>query len=223
MSVLRSEYRRLVGPPQYYDLAAAMQFTALVHIGLRETHTVLDIGCGSLRLGRLLIPFLEAGNYCGIEPNKALVAAGIEYEVSPQVAEARRPRFVYNESFDASSFSSRFDFIVATSVLSHAPRAEVVRCFQAIRRFLNEATGMAIVTMHEGDTDYEGLDWVRFARYRRETIALIAHMAGLRCFELSWSPHTGQVWVGLVPDSRRRIRIMQLNFRGFLSDTSDVS
>ena len=34
----------------------------------REIHRLLDFGCGSLRLGRMAIPYLLEGHYFGIEP-----------------------------------------------------------------------------------------------------------------------------------------------------------
>lgn len=54
-----SENRRAyIGPPTQFDFMGATQFNLLTRLGLREDHTVLDIGCGSLRAGRLLIPYL---------------------------------------------------------------------------------------------------------------------------------------------------------------------
>jgi hypothetical protein len=55
-------YMAYVGPPDQYDLMGASQFGLLVTLGLRDTHRVLDFGCGSLRLGRQLIPYVGCGN-----------------------------------------------------------------------------------------------------------------------------------------------------------------
>ena len=63
-------YRAYVGPPEDYDLVAAMTFNLLTTLGLRQHHSLLDVGCGSLRIGRLLIPYLNRGKYFGIEPNQ---------------------------------------------------------------------------------------------------------------------------------------------------------
>jgi len=57
------QYRAYVGPPEDYDLIAAMTFNLLTTLGLRQHHSLLDIGCGSLRIGRLLIPYLNQGKY----------------------------------------------------------------------------------------------------------------------------------------------------------------
>ena len=74
-------YRAYVGPPQDYDLIAAMTFNLLTTLGLRQHHSLLDVGCGSLRIGRLLIPYLNRGKYFGIEPAEWLVAEGIRQEL----------------------------------------------------------------------------------------------------------------------------------------------
>ena len=42
-------YTSFVGPPDQYDLMGATQFRLLTTLGLRDTHRVLDFGCGSLR------------------------------------------------------------------------------------------------------------------------------------------------------------------------------
>jgi hypothetical protein len=55
-----SHYMAYVGPASQYDLMAASQFALLTTLGLRDTNKVLDFGCGSLRLGRLLIPYLAS-------------------------------------------------------------------------------------------------------------------------------------------------------------------
>jgi hypothetical protein len=46
-------YRAYVGWPVNFDLVAAMTFNLLTTIGLRQHHTLLDVGCGSLRSGRV--------------------------------------------------------------------------------------------------------------------------------------------------------------------------
>jgi hypothetical protein len=75
-------YRAWVGPPKEYDLiAASYQVSLLRAAGLRETHKLCDVRCGSLRGGRMLIPYLLPGNYYGIEPDKKILDAGIKNEV----------------------------------------------------------------------------------------------------------------------------------------------
>lgn len=53
-------YKSYVGPPEFYDVAAAMQFSLLIFLGLREYHSLLDIGCGSLRGGEAFYSLFAA-------------------------------------------------------------------------------------------------------------------------------------------------------------------
>lgn len=114
-----AQHRKAVGPPDRFDLIAGLQFSLLFALGLRDRHRLLDIGCGSLRGGRLFIPYLAAGNYYGIEPDESLVDAGIRYEVGHDACEMKSPHFLYDGEFAFGKFETQFDFLMAQSILSH--------------------------------------------------------------------------------------------------------
>ena len=71
-------HRAWVGSPDNYDLSSALQFSLLTSLGLRENHTLLDIGCGSLRGGRLALMYLLPEHYYGIEPEQWLIDEGFK-------------------------------------------------------------------------------------------------------------------------------------------------
>ena len=73
-------YQVFVGLAGTWDITSSRQFNLLTSLGLREGHYLLDIGCGSLRTGRLLIPYLLPGHYFGMEPEKWLIEEGIKNE-----------------------------------------------------------------------------------------------------------------------------------------------
>lgn len=77
-----------------------MVFNLLTSVGLRQHHRVLDIGCGSLRVGRLLIPYLNQGNYFGVEPNEWLVSDGILNEIGQDQIEIKQPTFSFRSSLE---------------------------------------------------------------------------------------------------------------------------
>src|SRR5216684_432299 len=91
-------YRAYVGPAEDYDLIAAMTFNLLTTLGLRQHHSLLDLGCGSLRVGRLLIPYLNKEKYFGLEPNEWLVQEGIRNEIGETLVRIKRPRFFFSDS-----------------------------------------------------------------------------------------------------------------------------
>jgi hypothetical protein len=114
------QYRAYVGPPEDYDLIAAMTFNLLTTLGLRQHHSLLDIGCGSMRIGRLLIPYLNRGKYFGVEPNEWLVEEGIRRELGETLVQIKRPTFLFSESPDAiAEAKTAFDFALAKSIFRH--------------------------------------------------------------------------------------------------------
>ena len=94
-----AHYTAFVGPPDQYDLIGATQFTLLITLGLRDHHRLLDFGCGSLRAGRLLIAYLQRGNYHGLEPNAWLVEDAIERQVGRDQVAIKQPRFHAYDDF----------------------------------------------------------------------------------------------------------------------------
>jgi SAM-dependent methyltransferase len=129
-------YLAYVGPPRQYDFMGATQFRLLTALGLREHHRVLDFGCGSLRAGRLLIPYLMPGHYHGIEPNKWLVEDAIANQVGVDMVRIKQPRFDDNAGFRCDVFGTDFDFIVAQSIFSHTLRELAVRGLRNFRAAL---------------------------------------------------------------------------------------
>lgn len=111
-----------------------MEFSALVGLGLRETHTVLDVGCSSLRLGRFLLVYLAPGKYYAVEPNRWLVDAGVEHEVTPELVAAKKPHFSNDSSLTPTIFGREFDYLVSVSVFSHAPRYMIEHCLREARQ-----------------------------------------------------------------------------------------
>src|SRR5438874_13222777 len=93
-------YRAYVGPPEDYDLIAAMAFNLLTTLGLRQRHSLLDIGCGALRIGRLLIPYLNRAKYFGVEPNEWLAEQRIRRELGHTSVQTKQPTFCVSDSPD---------------------------------------------------------------------------------------------------------------------------
>lgn len=185
-------HRAWVGPSERYDLMAAAQFSLLTHLGLREEHALLDVGCGSLRGGRLFIPYLLPGRYFGIEPERDVLEAGIREEVGRDQIELKRPMFSHVDDFRLTVFDRRFDFILAQSIFSHASRAQIEFCLAQAAEAL-EPGGALVATFLEGQEDYAGDTWVYpdCIPYRHATIRELVSAAGLTFADVDW-PHPNQ-------------------------------
>jgi hypothetical protein len=192
------EYRSFVGPEQKYDLVAAIQFNLLVFLGLREHHSLLDIGCGSLRGGRLFIPYLLPDRYYGIEPEEWLLEEGIKNEVGRDLIRLKRPVFSNDNEFTLSIFGREFDFVLAQSIFSHASKKQIRTCLSEARKVMKD-TSIFAATFVEGRPDYKGGTWVYpdCINYSFETLCDLASENGLKCQKIDWSHPNLQSWIAL--------------------------
>jgi SAM-dependent methyltransferase len=198
-------HRAWVGPPQTYDLVAAGQFGLLTQLGLREHHTLLDVGCGSLRGGRLFIPYLLPERYFGIEPETWALEEGIASEVGRDLIDLKRPSFSDVDDFRLSVFGRRFDYILAQSIFSHAARHQIERCLAEAAEVL-EPEGLLAATWMEGP-DHAGTEWVypECATYQADSMGALVEAAGLRFEPVEWPHPNGQRWfVATRPDAPPR-------------------
>jgi hypothetical protein len=115
----------LGGRVDFFEPVGRLQLILLLKEGLYPDSKVLDIGCGCLRGGYWLIHFLDPDCYFGIEPNREMLEAGIEYFLEPGLLEMKRPKFDSNPNFASSVFGEKFDFFMARSIWTHASKAHI--------------------------------------------------------------------------------------------------
>jgi hypothetical protein len=195
-TIQSKHYRSHVGPPERYDLIGAMQFNLLTFLGLRETHYLLDIGCGSLRGGRLFIPYLLPGRYYGIEPDQWLIDDGVKNELGQDMVRIKQPVFSNDANFTLTSFGRSFDFLLAQSIFTHAAQSHIRRCLSEAAQVMTPSSIFA-ATIFRGQTDYEGAEWreADALTYRLETMQGLARQQGLICLPIGWPHPSGQFWL----------------------------
>jgi SAM-dependent methyltransferase len=198
-NVRQDDYRSWVGPRRSFDIKGAGQFSLLTLSGLREDHTLLDIGCGSLRAGRLFLSYLAPGNYFGIEPAEWVLQEGIRELLGQEFIEIRRPTFSSDANFTLTTFGREFDYLVAHSVFSHTSLAQMRRCFEQAQQVV-KPTSLFFATFAVGDTDYAGDEWVypRGVRFRPKTVRAVAADHGFSMKLLDWH-HPSQQWAVFYP------------------------
>lgn len=190
------DYRGFVGPSEKYDLISATQFNLLTFLDLREDHYLLDIGCGSLRAGKLFIPFLLPGRYHGIEPEQWLIDKGIGNELGKDILGVKKPVFSNDDNFTLSVFDKKFDYILAHSIFSHASERQISRCLSEARKVMRP-TSLFIATFAKGDDNYSGDEWVYpgFVMYTEDHMRALFGKHGLASIILSWPHPEFQVWI----------------------------
>lgn len=115
-----------------------LQFDFLVNEGLHPSHTMLDIGCGTLRGGRHFIRHLDPGNYHGMD----ISAKAIEYArqlVADEGLSDKAPHLLVsaNQDLKFNEFPGMtFDFILAQSVFTHLKPEHIEECFCCVGRIM---------------------------------------------------------------------------------------
>lgn len=138
-AVERGEHREVIGSK--WDEIGDLQLRFLEAHGLTPHSTLLDVGCGSLRLGVRAVPFLDPGNYWGTDLNRVLLDAGYDKEIVPAGLASRLPRsnLVVDEEFAFPGIPSRIDFAIATSVFTHLPFNYIRLCLANLGRHVSSA------------------------------------------------------------------------------------
>lgn len=192
-----SPYRAYVGPPNRFDFMSATQFSLLFANGLRDHHRVLDFGCGSLRLGRLLIPYLQEGRYFGIEPNKWLIDDALARELGRDILGIKKPVFSATEDFDCENLGATFHFIVAQSILTHCGPLLFRRLMKSFQSVL-EPDGLMLFSYIRSPTaeltpSHDGWHYPGCVSYTESKVAEILGETGLIGASIPWY-HLGAQW-----------------------------
>jgi SAM-dependent methyltransferase len=126
-------HRAIIGG--LWDEMGRRQLDYLVANGLLASHRVLDIGCGSLRAGVVLVPYLRAGHYYGIDYLASLLECGYEREIRPLGLVRRLPRenLVEEREFRVPFPGVTFDVALAQSVFTHLPLTHLRLCLRRLR------------------------------------------------------------------------------------------
>lgn len=117
-------YRAAIDDAANWERHGELQAKFLQARGLGPHNTLLEIGCGTGRLARKIVPYLDAGNYCGIDISPAAIAAAHDIARS-EGWHMRRP--VMGLEWPPHTF----DFLWSYSVGIHLPLIELSRVLQS--------------------------------------------------------------------------------------------
>ena len=136
----------------YWYTGGKFQFELLQRHGLRPHHRMLDIGCGTLRVGRLVARYLEPGHYTGLDISRGALDYANKLVAKEGLTE-RKPRLVLNEhkrlTFDQFP-DETFDYLMAYSVFTHLPRESVDECFAHVGNVMHDDS-IFFFTFNEAD------------------------------------------------------------------------
>ncbi|MBA0049368.1 class I SAM-dependent methyltransferase [Streptomyces sp. AJS327] len=184
-----------------------MQFDYLMEHGLRPDHRMLDIGCGNLRAGRLLIDYLEPGHYYGIDISPDILIAAKRTVVEYGLA-AKLPHLTLTGDLTLDFLpSGHFDVVHAHSVFSHSPLEVIDECLAHVGRVLAPGGFFDFTFDRTEGAEHQVLREDFY--YRTETLLALARKHGLAArFQEDWEsrPHgQSKIRVSLPPAPARDV------------------
>jgi cyclopropane fatty-acyl-phospholipid synthase-like methyltransferase len=112
--------------------SARRTFERLLTYGIRPGDTVVDYGCGTLRLGALFIEFLEADGYIGLDIDRRIIAAGRE-QLADDIVETKRPTLEVISKESLARVAARNPrWVCSKGVLQHVPPEELNDYFASL-------------------------------------------------------------------------------------------
>jgi len=113
-------------------------FNYLISRGLSPSDTFLDLGCGALRTGIFVIPYLDVGRYYGVEAHRLSLEAAANYEIPLNNLADKRPSLLHSSKFDLKHWNVTFDWIFAFALfkLNHVDLAMQRVAFTAMAETL---------------------------------------------------------------------------------------
>lgn len=109
--------RSAIGDPKDWDRHGELQAEFLKRMGLRQHHTLLEIGCGTGRLARKMVPYLDPKGYWGVDISQSATQAADE-----MLRAEGCQYFRVGQSWPIG----RFDYLWAFSVTIHLPQDELL-------------------------------------------------------------------------------------------------
>lgn len=116
----------------------------LIKRGLKPDDVFVDYGCGTLRVGALLINYLEPDRYIGLDIDQRLLDIGLGL-LSAEAIDAKRPTVRVIRSDDLIELSARRpDWIFSNGVVQHVSPDDLPVYFTNIHTLATTATTIGI-------------------------------------------------------------------------------
>ena len=120
-------------------------FGKLIELGLKPSETLVDYGCGTLRVGVHAIDYLEPGAYWGLDTSDFLLEQGRELIGDSLWAQKRPHLHTISAETVAQATAASPQMLISTKVLNHVHPEELEEYLHNIMQIIG-SSGQAIIT-----------------------------------------------------------------------------
>jgi SAM-dependent methyltransferase len=121
-ALAKGRHRDIVGGR--WEETGRIQMQLLIDAGLQPRHRLLDIGCGSLRLGCKVVPYLDPGHYWGTDLSADLMARGRQTELTDPTR-LSPDHLIQDDNFAFPGIPPTIDYAIVFAVFTHLPLAHL--------------------------------------------------------------------------------------------------
>ncbi len=127
-----------------YETIGCIERDAILALGYSGREMIVDLGCGSGRLARKLVPLLkEEGRYLGLDVNQTLIHEAREQVAKAGGGEAFQFKKITDPVIPVEEKS--IDLLVAFSVVTHIDLEDTFNYFKELKRVL-KPDGQALIS-----------------------------------------------------------------------------
>lgn len=133
----------------------------VIGFGVGKSDTVIEYGCGTLRIGQFIIEYLDPQNFVGLDIDQRIVDKGLAM-LPPALVEEKKPAVdVINEDSITRVATRHPRWIYASGVLHHVPPEDLFEFFQSIYRLSNaETTSLIWTRLGEETVQSSAKSWI---------------------------------------------------------------
>lgn len=190
LRIERDGYQAAIGSNdkagQGWEEHGKAQLNFLIHCGLKPEHTLLDFGCGTGRLACHAVPYLNPGNYTGVDISKQAIKRALSIAMHEKWGD-KEPTFIVGDGSLMSVKDKAFNIIFSHSVLTHTPWDIA----EALFKDLSEMAFGAFFFTYKRAEAYQRSGLKQF-QYNPAELAKMARDNGLQAVEIDLTWPAGQ-------------------------------
>ena len=172
--IVETGYKAAIGGGENWNEHGELQRDFLILCGMKPWHRLLDIGCGTGRLARKVVPYLDSGHYLGIDISHDALASSSELSRVEGWAE-RSP--VFSRASEFETVCQKFDYLWSFSVMIHLPYSECVRTLKTAASVMHAHSRLYFSYVPEKISVRSGLKQFRKTQREYESMADEAGLA----------------------------------------------